>query len=509
MSNPITTPTKTIKIFDTTLRDGEQAPGFSMTTNEKVQIAIQLDKLGVDVIEAGFPVASPDDFKAVSQIAKVVQNAEVCGLSRANIKDIQTCWEAIKDAQKPRIHTFLATSPIHMEYKLKKTPDQILEMSIEAVRYAKNLCQRVTFSAEDGFRSDKDFLCKVFQAVIGAGADTVNLPDTVGYATPEEFGNTVKYVIENTPNIHQATLATHCHNDLGLAVANSLAGIKNGATEVQCTINGIGERAGNASLEEIVMILNTRKDYFNDMQTNIATTELYPTSRLISTITGVNVQPNKAIVGANAFAHESGIHQDGMLKNRQTYEIMTAESVGCVKNKLVLGKHSGRNAVFSRMAELNIPIAEDQKDTIFAQFKTLADQKKQVFDEDLYLLAFGNNTQDRWSIESVDGRCGTLPEATVAISDFEHNHFAITKTGNGAVEAIFKCIDEITKTKPTLEEYSVLAVTEGIDAQAVVAVKVVYNDKTFSAKASDLDITVASAKAYLEAINKIDRFGKM
>ena len=382
---PITT--KKIKIFDTTLRDGEQSPGFSMNIEQKIQMAIQLDKLGIDIIEAGFPVASQGDFESIVAISKVVKNAEVCGLARATKNDITTCWEAVKNAKKPRIHTFIATSDLHMEHKLHKTADQVLTMAIEAVKLAKSLCDRVTFSAEDGFRSDKDFLCKVFEAVIEMGADTINIPDTVGYATPTEFGELVKYVIQNTKNINKVTVATHCHDDLGLAVANSLAGVQNGATEIQCTINGIGERAGNASLEEVVMVIKTRADFFEEtigsISTNIDTTKIFATSQLLTTLTQIPVQPNKAIVGANAFAHESGIHQDGMLKNRKTYEIMTPESVGVAEHQIVLGKHSGKNAVFVRIVNLKITFDETQKEAIFVRFKQLADTKKTITDQDL------------------------------------------------------------------------------------------------------------------------------
>ena len=372
-----------VKIFDTTLRDGEQSPGFSMNKSQKIKMAMQLDLLGVDVIEAGFPASSIGDFEAIVEVAKVVQNSEVCGLSRAVKSDIITCWEAVKNAKKPRIHTFIATSELHMTHKLNKTPEQVLTMAVEAVKLAKSLCDRVTFSAEDGFRSDKDFVCRVFEAVIEAGADTVDIPDTVGYATPEEFGQLVQYIIKNTKNIDQVIVATHCHDDLGMAVANSLFGIKNGAREVQCTINGIGERAGNASLEEVVMAIKTRPDFFGDVHTTINTKQIYSTSRLLVEITGMEVQANKSIVGANAFAHEAGIHQDGMLKNRTTYEIMTPESVGVQSSSLVLGKHSGSNAVFSKLTNLGITISESQKLEFFNKFKNLADQNGVVLDDDL------------------------------------------------------------------------------------------------------------------------------
>jgi len=377
---------KTIKIFDTTLRDGEQSPGCSMDIQEKVKFAEQLEKLNVDVIEAGFPIASHDDFQSIQMISKKCKQTEICALSRATEMDIKCAWDSLKYATKPRIHTFIATSEIHMKYKLKKTKSQILNMAVNAVKYAKSLCNNVDFSPEDATRSDHDFLFKIIEAVIDAGADTINIPDTVGYSIPEEFGSLIKDIIKNVPNISKAIISTHCHNDLGMATANSLTGIINGASQVECTINGIGERAGNAALEEIVMALKTRNKFF-DVRTNINTTEIYKSSQLLSKIIGIQPAPNKAIVGKNAFAHESGIHQDGILKNKTTYEIMTPQDIGIEKNKIVLGKHSGRHAIINRLTQLGIEISKDDINTIFHNFKELADRNKTISDEDLIELA--------------------------------------------------------------------------------------------------------------------------
>ena len=494
----------TVKIFDTTLRDGEQAPGFSMNTEQKIRLAAQLDRLGVDVIEAGFPAASPDDFKAVQEIAKTVQNAEVCGLARATEKDIRTCWDAIKEAKKPRIHTFIATSPIHMEYKLKKTPEEVLKMAVESVKLAKSLCDRVDFSPEDGARSEPKFLYQVLEAVIEAGADTVNIPDTVGYYTPTEFGNLIKGIRENVPNIDKAIISTHCHNDLGLAVANSLEGVKNGARQVECTINGIGERAGNAALEEIVMILKTRKEIFQ-LETNINTTEIYPTSKLLTSITGISVQPNKAIVGMNAFAHESGIHQDGILKNRQTYEIMDAKDIGLDKNQLILGKHSGRHAVSNRLKELGVELDDEELNQFFSKFKSLADKKKQIFDEDLVLLLTNNNSEDStWVITDLAINTGLHQEPTASISIKNNDNgkeFNTTSTGDGPINAIFEAINQITKIDSELIDYRVNSVSEGADAQGSVTIRIQMDGKVFSGSDNDTDILIASSKAYLNALN--------
>jgi 2-isopropylmalate synthase len=377
---------KLIKIFDTTLRDGEQSPGFAMNISQKVQFAKQLDKLQVDVIEAGFPVASQGDFDSVEAIAKIVEFSEVCGLCRTVPNDIEVCWNAIKSAKKPRIHTFISTSSLHMVHKLKKTPDEVVEMARSSVAFAKSLCERVTFSAEDAGRSDKDFLVKIFEVAIEAGADTINIPDTVGYMLPDEYGRLVKYIIENTKGAGGVTFATHCHDDLGLAVANSIAGVQNGCTEIQCAVNGIGERAGNASLEEVVMIVKTRPDLFPNCDFSVNTKELFPTSELLSDITKIYPQPNKAIVGRNAFAHASGVHQDGLLKNEMNYQILTPESVGVSSNKIVLTKHSGRNAIKSRLITKGIELSDEEMINLYNRFKVFADTRTIVSDEELFAM---------------------------------------------------------------------------------------------------------------------------
>lgn len=492
-----------VRIFDTTLRDGEQAPGNSMNLNEKVRLAKQLERLGVDVIEAGFPIASPDDFASVKAIARACSETEVCGLARALEKDIKATWDAISEAKKPRIHTFVATSEIHMKHKLKKSKEEVLQMAIDAVTLAKSLCDRVDFSPEDAFRSERNFLYQVLEAAIQAGADVVNIPDTVGYGTPQEYGDLIKGIIENVSNIKQAIISTHCHNDLGLAVANSLAGVKNGARQVECTINGIGERAGNAALEEVVMTLKTRADFY-DLKTNINTTEIWPTSRLLTSITGVPVQPNKAIVGANAFAHESGIHQDGVLKQRETYEIMRAEDIGLESNKLVLGKHSGRHALKDRMQNLGYQLEGDELNNFFEKFKNLADKKKEIYDADLLLLINQNeNDEARYQFKDLEASTGTTntPIAKIWLEE-DGKILTASATGDGPVDAAFQCIDQIINIENKLLEYSVNAVTEGIDAQATVAVQIEIDGKIFSGSDSSTDIIVASVKAYLEALNR-------
>ncbi len=496
-----------VKIFDTTLRDGEQSPGFSMNTEEKVRLALQLERLGIDVMEAGFPAASPDDFKAVERIAKAIKNVEVCGLSRAMESDIQTTWEAIKAAEKPRIHTFIATSPIHMEYKLKKTPDQVVEMAVNAVKLAKSLCDRVDFSPEDGGRSDRDFLVRILGAVIEAGADTINIPDTVGYLTPEEFGDLIKYLVENTPGGDQVIWSTHCHDDLGLAVANSLSGVRNGARQIECTVNGIGERAGNASLEEVVMALKTRADFY-DLETGVKTTEIYQTSKLLEQITGQKVQPNKAIVGRNAFAHESGIHQHGMLAHRETYEIMTPESVGMAKTEMVLGKHSGRAALGNRLTELGYQLSDEQLNDIFTDFKRLADKKKEIADQDLMILVMGEEAHKNhiWELGSFEVGSGgeNTPFAAVTLQNIETGETQSAKeTGTGMVDGAYACIKEICGDHGTLIEFTMDAVTAGIDAQAVVNVRIKQeNGRVITGRAGDTDIIKAAILAYLEVVNK-------
>ncbi len=495
-----------IKIFDTTLRDGEQSPGASMNIEEKVRVAHQLEKLRVDVIEAGFPIASEGDFLAVKKVARTVKDCEVAGLARANEKDIDRAWEALKNAASPRIHTFIATSDIHLKHKLKKSREEVLEAAVAAVKRAKGYTPNVEFSAEDAVRSDVDYLCRIVEAVIAAGAATVNIPDTVGYAIPSEFGALIRTLCERVPNIDEAVISVHCHNDLGLSVANSLAAIENGARQVECTINGIGERAGNASLEEIVMALRTRKDLL-DYETGIVSEHLYPTSRLITHTTGMVVQPNKAIVGANAFAHEAGIHQDGVLKEKSTYEIMTPESVGLSKNLLVLGKHSGRHAFRERLKELGYDLNEENLEKAFKRFKSLADKKKEVFDEDLDAIIADEviripDTYELLSLSVKSGTTGT-PSAEVALS-IKGETFKKSCDGVGPVDAAYEAIANITKTKSSLLRFSVSSITSGMDAQGEVTVRVEEGGKTVIGQGAHTDIIVASAKAYINALNKLE-----
>lgn len=495
-----------IKFFDTTLRDGEQAPGFSMKTEDKIAMALQLEKLGVNIIEAGFPITSPGDFEAVQKVSAVIKNCAVAGLSRANKKDIDAAWGALKGAKFPRIHTVIATSDIHLEYKLKKTRQEVLDMSVEAVKYARNLCGDVEFSAEDATRSDKDYLCRVTEAVIKAGAATVNIPDTVGYTTPEEYYEFISYIMNKVPNIDKAVISVHCHDDLGLGVANSLAAIRAGAGQIECTINGIGERAGNAALEEIVMMLNVRKDIFNDVETTINTRELYRTSRLVSKITGVECQPNKAIVGKNAFSHESGIHQDGVIKNPCTYEIMTPDSVGFPGNAIILGKHSGRNALSTRLKSLGYEFDKETIDKIFEDFKVLADKKKEVYDEDLEALIFSQTkTETGYSVDYASFTTGNqaIPTATVTLTNSEGEASTDASTGNGPIDAGFKAIDRITGVHGELTTYKLSAITSGIDAQAEVQLTVKFPDESeILARGYSTDILVASVNAYMNAVNK-------
>ncbi|HOJ99902.1 MAG TPA: 2-isopropylmalate synthase [Termitinemataceae bacterium] len=498
---------RTIQIFDTTLRDGEQAPGCSMNLQEKVEVARQLEKLGVDVMEAGFPAASPGDLAAVKAVAGVVKNSVVAGLCRALDKDIDAGWEALAKAAAPRIHTFIATSPIHMEYKLKMSPDQVLERAVAAVRYAKRYCSDVEFSAEDASRSDPDFLCKVFAAVIDAGATVVNIPDTVGYAIPEEFGRLVQYVKEHTPNIDRVKVSVHCHNDLGLAVANSLAALVHGADQVECTINGLGERAGNASLEEIVMALRTRKDLF-DLTCRVDTTQIYATSRLVSQVTGVRVQPNKAIVGENAFAHEAGIHQHGVLANRATYEIMTPESIGIPRNRMVLGKHSGRHAFEERIKDLGFTLEPQAIEEAFQQFKILADKKKVVSDRDIEALIAGTTATvpetyrlDRWVVNSGSTMSAT---STIRLAHKDGTIHEYAAVGDGPIDAAFKAIDHIIGKEPDLEAFELGAVTGGEDAQGEATVKIAYEGRRWNGRGISTDIIEAAIKAYIAAINAME-----
>jgi 2-isopropylmalate synthase len=496
-------------IFDTTLRDGEQSPGASMTRDEKVRIAKALEKMGVNVIEAGFAIASQGDFESVQAVARAVSDSTVCSLARALDKDIDRAGEALRDASAGRIHTFIATSPIHMEYKLRMQPDQVVEQAVRAVTRARRYTDDVEFSAEDAGRSDIDFLCRIAEAVIKAGARTINIPDTVGYNVPQQFGERVRRVIEGTPNADRAVFSVHCHNDLGLAVANSLAAVMNGARQVECTINGLGERAGNASLEEIVMAVRTRQDVFPCRVDHIDTTQIVPTSRLVASITGFAVQPNKAIVGANAFAHESGIHQDGVLKHRETYEIMRAEDVGWMANRMVMGKHSGRNAFKTRLQELGIEFSsEEELSAAFARFKELADKKHEIFDEDLQALvteaAIESDINERIKLSAlrVCSETGTTPEAclTLLVDGVEKKHCA---QGGGPVDATFKAIEGVVDSGTLLQLYSVNNITSGTDAQGEVTVRLEKGGRIVNGQGADTDIVIASAKAYLNALNRM------
>lgn len=499
-----------IYIFDTTLRDGEQTPGVSLNLKEKIIIAKQLDKLGVDCIEAGFPVASVGDFEAVKAVAEVVQNAEVAGLSRANFADIDRCWEAIKNAKKPRIHTFIASSPIHMKYKLKMEPDAVIEAAVKAVNHAKQYVENVEFSAEDAFRSEVPFLCKLFEEVIKAGATTINIPDTVGYATPKEYGAFIRSIKEGTPNIAKARISVHCHNDLGLAVANSLAAIENGAAQVECTINGLGERAGNASMEELVMALYTRNDYYNK-ETNIVKEEIYRSSSLVSRLTGIVIQPNKAIVGKNAFAHESGIHQDGVLKNRETYEIMNPDMIGVRADTLVLGKHSGRSGFKSKLQDLGYEIDGERLNELFARFKDLCDKKKEIRDEDLIALVDEEMLKEEeiYEFKYLHVSSGTNISATATVG-IKLNDVLIEKAepGKGPIEAIYKAINAIVSGEFVLEDYKINSVTSGKDAQGEVLTKVRYKGRVFIGKGVSVDIIEASARSYVNGINKALNYEK-
>ncbi len=496
-------------IFDTTLRDGEQSPGASMTRDEKLRIARALERMRVDVIEAGFPIASPGDFEAVQAVARAVRDSVVCGLARALDKDIDRAAEALREARAFRIHTFIATSPIHMERKLRMRPEEVLEQAVHAVRRARRYTDDVEFSPEDAGRSEIDFLCRVIEAVIEAGARTVNIPDTVGYNLPHQFGGLIRTLIERVPNSDKAVFSVHCHNDLGLAVANSLSAVLNGARQVECTVNGLGERAGNAALEEIVMAVRTRQDVF-PCDTRIDTTQIVPTSRLVSGITGFPVQPNKAIVGANAFAHESGIHQDGVLKSRETYEIMRAEDVGWTANRIVLGKHSGRNAFRTRLRELGIELeSEEALNEAFARFKELADKKHEIYDEDLQALVTeasleAGNERIRLLSLRVCSETGETPHAVVTLSvDGEERRGEAD--GSGPVDASFKAIESVVESGTELLLYSVSNITTGTDAQGEVTVRLEKGGRIVNGQGADTDIVIASAKAYVNALNKILR----
>jgi len=495
-------------IFDTTMRDGEQSPGASMTKDEKLRIARALERMRVDVIEAGFPASSNGDFEAVQAIANLVKDSTVAGLCRANDRDIQRGIDALKGAKSWRVHTFIATSPLHMQKKLRMTPEQVLEQSKLSVRYARNACPDVEFSPEDGSRSEPDFLCRVLEAVIKEGATTINIPDTVGYAVPEQFGEMIKQLRTRVPNSDKAVWSVHCHNDLGMAVANSLAAVViGGARQIECTINGLGERAGNTSLEEVVMAVRTRKDFF-DLETQLDTTQIVPTSRLVSQITGFVVQPNKAVVGANAFAHASGIHQDGVLKARETYEIMTAEDVGWTTNRIVLGKLSGRTAFKQRLKEIGIEMeSEDAYNQAFQRFKDLADKKADIFDEDLQALVTqqaGAAEDEHWRLVTMNqaSGMGERPHAKIVLAE----HGAETKAeaqGDGPVDATFKAIESVAKSGAELLLFSVNAVTQGTESQGEVTVRLSKGGRIVNGVGADTDIVVASAKAYISALNKL------
>lgn len=495
-------------IFDTTMRDGEQSPGASMTKDEKIRIGKALEKMRVDVIEAGFAAASPGDFEAIEAVAQNVRESTICSLARAVDRDLEHAAAALKQAERARIHTFIATSPIHMQYKLRMQPDQVVEQAVYAVKKARGFVEDVEFSCEDAGRSEDDFLCRIIEAAINAGARTINIPDTVGYAIPEEFGHKIKTLIERIPNSDKAIFSVHCHNDLGLAVANSLAAVTNGARQVECTINGLGERAGNASLEELVMATRTRQDLFN-IETGIDTTQIVPTSRLVSSITGFPVQPNKAIVGANAFAHESGIHQDGVLKHRETYEIMKAEDVGWGANKMIMGKHSGRAAFRSRLEELGVTFDTDAAlNEAFARFKELADKKHEIFDEDLQALvseAKHATVSDAFKLISLESHSATgeTPTSEVVVS-LNGEERRSKSDGSGPVDATFKAIEVVAESGANLLLYSVNAITEGTDSQGEVTVRLEKAGRIVNGSGADTDIVIASAKAYIHALNLLE-----
>ena len=494
-----------IKIFDTTLRDGEQSPGASMNTEEKIKIATALEVLGVDIIEAGFPAASKGDFNAVKEISAIIKESQICALSRASQSDIQSAADALKGAAQPRIHTFISTSELHMKHKLQMDSEKVYQKVIDSVSFARNLCDNIEWSCEDGTRTTPDFMCRTVEAAINNGATTINIPDTVGYSVPEEFTNIISHLMNNVPNIDKVTISTHCHNDLGLAVANSLAGIKAGARQIECTINGLGERAGNAALEEIVMAIRTRNDLM-PYDTNIKTEMISKTSKLVSAVTGFPIQYNKAIVGKNAFAHEAGIHQDGMIKNSQTYEIMTPESVGVSESNLVMGKHSGRHAFKQKVIELGYSIGDNAIEEAFENFKTLADKKKNLYDEDIAAIIEDQaiRVNDHISLIDLQVVAGTKgPQKAEIWLEIYGDRKNVTSTGDGPVDAIFNGLSELIPHKAKLLLYQVHAVTEGTDAQAEVSVRLSENGKSVVGQGSHTDTLVASAKAYINALNKL------
>ena len=495
-----------VTIFDTTLRDGEQSPGASMNLDEKLRIALVLEEMGVDVIEAGFPIASPGDFEAVNEIAKIVRESTVCGLARSTRMDIDRCAEAIKPAARSRIHTFISTSPLHMKYKLQMEPEQVHDEVVASVTHARRYCDDVEWSCEDGSRTEHDFLCRCVESAIAAGAGTINIPDTVGYAMPGEFADLIRMLFDRVPNIDKAVISVHCHNDLGLAVANSLAAVAVGVRQVECTINGLGERAGNASMEEVVMALRTRHDIM-PYTTGIRTENIMKASRLVSTVTGFAVQPNKAIVGANAFAHEAGIHQDGMLKHSGTYEIMTPESVGVTTSKLVMGKHSGRHAFKEKLKDLGYSLGDNAVQDAFRRFKDLADKKKDIFDEDIVALVDDEvvRANDRIRMVSLEILCGTKHRPPSAEMELEVDGEVGTckATGDGPVDAAFNAIKKLFPHEARLQLYQVHAVTHGTDAQAEVTVRLEENGRTTNGQGADTDTIVASVKAYVNSLNKL------
>ena len=495
-----------IQIFDTTLRDGEQSPGASLNVEEKIEIARQLERLGVDVIEAGFPISSPGDFQAVQAISRLIKSCTVCGLSRAVRKDIEAAGEALKDAVRPRIHTGLGVSDSHLQHKLKLSREQAMERGVEAVRLARTYVDDVEYFLEDSGRADKDYLCQVIEAVIKAGATVINIPDTTGYTTPDEYGALIAYVMNHVPNIDRAVVSVHCHNDLGMATANALAGVQAGARQIECTINGIGERAGNTSLEEVVMALKVRRDTLG-CDTGVNTRELYKTSRMVSTATGILVQPNKAIVGANAFAHSSGIHQDGVLKERTTYEIIDPADVGILESKIVLSARSGRAALKHRVSELGYTLDEGQVDKIYARFLDVADRKKQVYDEDLEALVGDEISAvvPTYELLHVQVSCGDkmIPTATVSIRDAQGRELIDSCHGTGPVDAVYRAINRVVDIENELIEFSIQAVTEGIDALAEVTIRVRRGNDIYSGRGAHTDIIVASGKAYVHALNKL------
>jgi len=499
-------PSDRVILFDTTLRDGEQSPGASMNQDEKLKIALTLEEMGVDVIEAGFPIASVGDFEAVEAVARAVKNSVVCGLARATKGDIERCAEAVRPAARGRIHTFLSTSPLHMKYKLQMEPEAVLEKVADSVAYARRFTDDVEWSAEDGSRTEPDFLCRCVEAAIRAGARTINIPDTVGYAIPDEYAALIRLLFDRVPNVDQAVISVHCHNDLGLAVANSLAAVQAGARQVECTVNGLGERAGNAAMEEIVMALRTRADRL-PFTTGIRTEAITRASRLVSAITGFVVQPNKAIVGKNAFAHESGIHQDGVLKHAQTYEIMTPESVGLSRSSLVMGKHSGRAAFRAKLRDLGFDLGDNAIEAAFSRFKDLADRKKDVFDEDILALVDDTLMRgvDRIRVLSLEVLCGTVhqpPSATLEL-EVDGEPARTTASGDGPVDATFAAIKALVPHEARLQLFQVSAVTQGTDAQAEVTVRLEEEGKTVNGQAADTDTLVASARAYVSALNKL------